>query len=89
MKEVKSVYRASKLTVRRILKCSNNKETEKLYQITSSKNVITDEIINKTIIENDDSENYEIRSKCSYRFNKSAFNKTYWKHFWGLKNNLL
>ena len=84
MKEVKSVYRACKLTVRRILKCSNNKETEKLYQITSSKNVITDEIINKTIIENDDSENYEIRSKCSYRFNKSAVDDI-WETFLGLK----
>ena len=58
-----------KLSVRRIVKTSQNLEARKLYEITSTKHVNSDSIINKIVTENP--EKYKVKKNCHKIFNKN------------------
>ena len=83
-KFAKTIYQKSKLSVRRILKQSKNSEIRNLYQITSIKNIRSDEIINSVTNNNQDLSPKQVSSKTDQIFEKSKRNDS-WNKFLGLK----
>ena len=65
------------------MKCSLNAEAQKLYELTSNKNVKHDCIINDITYENG-LERYQVKTKCRSILSKK-FKETTWNNFLGLK----
>lgn len=82
IKSASTIYNECKLSVRRILKCSNNVEAQKLYQISTLKNINNDTIINN-VTSNNNLENNQIKLKCSNILNNNCKQNT-WNKFLGL-----
>ena len=72
----------SKLSLRRILKTSPNLETRKFYEITSTKYVNSDSIINKIVTV--EPEKYKVKKNCFKIFNKNN-NEKIWDDFTQMK----
>ena len=77
VKTAKLIYNECKITLQRVRKCSINKETCKLYEITTMKNVIFDSTVNKAFSQ--DLPNKKIKAKC-----KSILNKEITKSVWDM-----
>ena len=74
----KKLYNECKLSVRRILKTSPNLEARKLHEITRTKHVNPDSIINKIVTV--DPKKYKIKKNCRKIFNKNN-NPKIWDDF--------
>ena len=83
IKSAKYTYQHCKLTVRRILKCSINDEAKKLYDLTTTKNVRSDTIVNKAIVDSN-VPSHKNKSKCTKLINIES-RETTWNNFMGLK----
>ena len=78
----KNLYSECKLSVGRILKTSPNLEGRKLYEITSTKHVNSDSIINKIVTV--DPKKYKAKTNCHKIINKNN-NEKIWDDFIQLK----
>ena len=74
----KKLYNECKLSVRRILKTSPNLEARKLHEITGTKHVNPDSIINKIVTV--DPKKYKVKKNCRKIFNKNN-NQKIWDDF--------
>ena len=70
------LYNYCKLSVRRIVKTSQNLEARKLYEITRTKHVNSGSIINKIVTV--DPEKYKVKKNCCKIFNKNYNEKTWY-----------
>ena len=77
VKTAKLIYNECKISLRRVRKCSINKEACKLYEIKKKKNVIFDSIVNKAFSQ--DLPNNKIKGKC-----KSILNKEITESVWDI-----
>ena len=80
----KTVYMKCKLSVRRIIKLSNNAEIRRLYDISSEKNIRADSLINSVTECNPQLNKKQINAKIDRSFG-STQNKTSWNNFMELK----
>ena len=78
----KNLYSECKLSVGRILKTSTNLEGKKLYEISSTKHVNSDSIINKIVTV--DPKKYKAKTNCHKIINKNN-NEKIWDDFIQLK----
>ena len=87
IKTLKQIYNECKVSNRSILKCSLNAEAQKLYELTSNKNIKHDCII-KDITQENGIERHQIKKSAEVYYQKSL-KKQHAIIFWVLKNSLL
>ena len=83
-KFAKEIYQKCKLSVRRILSQSKNTEIQKLYKITSSKNIRSDEIVNQVVRLNPDLNTKQLSAKMDQLFDTNSKREA-WDLFMKLK----
>ena len=85
VKTAKLIYNECKITLRRVLRCSRNEEARKLYEMTTMKNLNSDNIANKAFSQ--DLPNNKIKDKCKSILNKEI-TESVWDISWAEKNNV-
>ena len=86
VKITKLIYNECKISLRRILRCSRNEKSRKLYEMTKTKNVNSGTIVNKAFSQ--DLLNNKIKDKFKSILNKEITKST-WDSFMGLKEQCI
>ena len=76
----KEVYQKCKLSLRRILRLSKNREIRRLYSVTSANHIRSDSIINNVVSKNGEMNLKQVASKSDQLYNKREIDEK-WNNF--------